>query len=83
MCQIIYFLLISYILEYIEELRTWYLVVTLSDSKLFKDTIYPILTLILSKKILCGRIVLDNGYGDKLILFLRNFYDFIIEKNIK
>ena len=82
MCQIIYFLLISYNLEYIEELRTCYPVVTLSDLKLFKDTIYPILTSILPKKILCGRSVLDNGYGDKLILFLRNFSDFILEKKI-
>ena len=82
MCQILYFLLMSYDLSYSNTLRLCYPVITLNDLKIFKETIYNIISNILPKIILCGKSLLDEAYGRKLEKFLRNFSDYIISYKI-
>ncbi len=83
MCQIINFLLLSLNDEYRTTLNICYPVVTLKDLKTFKDIIYPLLEQILPNNIICGRSVLDSANGEKLILFLRKFSDFVISSKLK
>ena len=82
MCQILYFLLMSYDLSYSNTLRLCYPVITLNDLKIFKETIYNIISNILPKIILCGKSLLDEACGKKLEKFLRNFSDYIISYKI-
>ena len=82
MCQILYFLLMSYDLSYSNTLRLCYPVITLNDLKIFKETIYNIISNILPKIILCGKSLLDEACGRKLEKFLRNFSDYIISYKI-
>ena len=82
MCQILYFLLMSYDLSYLNTLRLCYPVITLNDLKIFKETIYNIISNILPKIILCGKSLLDEACGKKLEKFLRNFSDYIISYKI-
>lgn len=82
MCQIIYFLLIKLEPTTIDTLRLCYPVVTLSDLKLFKDTIYPLLQSLLPNDLVPGRSVIEGGKGDKLIYFLRRFSDFVIKSSL-
>ena len=83
MCQIIYFLLMSYDLSFSDTLRLCYPVITLNDLKIFKETVYDAISNILPKNILCGKSLLDEAYGKKLEKFLRNFSDFVISKKIE
>ena len=82
MCQIIYFLLMSYDLSFSDTLRLCYPVITLNDLKIFKETVYNAISNILPKNILCGKSLLDEAYGKKLEKFLRNFSDFVISNKI-
>ena len=82
MCQIIYFLLVSYDLSFLDTLRLCYPVITLNDLKIFKETAYNIMSKILPKNILCGKSLLDEADGKKLEKFLRNFSDFVISSKI-
>ena len=82
MCQIIYFLLMSYDLSFSDTLRLCYPVITLNDLKIFKETVYNAISNILPKNILCGKSLLDEAYGKKLEKFLRNFSDFVISSKI-
>ena len=83
MCQIIYFLLMGYdSSQFIDTLRLCYPVITLNDLKIFKETVYNIISNILPKIILCGKSILDEASGKKLEKFLRNFSDFVIAHNI-
>jgi len=82
MCQIIYFLLVSYDLSFLDTLRLCYPVITLNDLKIFKETAYNIISKILPKNILCGKSLLDEADGKKLEKFLRNFSDFVISSKI-
>lgn len=83
MCNIIHFLLLSYDNNLNETLRLCYPVVTLSDFKLFKDTVYPLLEQILPPSILPYRSILDLAKGDKLIHFFREFSDFVVQSKLK
>ena len=82
MCQILYFLLMSYDPSFSDNLRLCYPVITLNDLKIFKETVYNIISNILPKIILCGKSLLDEAYGKKLEKFLRDFSDFIISYKI-
>ena len=83
MCQIIYFLIMSYDAnQYSDTLRLCYPVITLNDLKIFKETTYNIITSILPPIIVCGKSVLDEASGTKLENFLRNFSDFVISSQI-
>ena len=82
MCSIIHFLLVELSPANIDILRLCYPVVTLSDLKLFKDTIYPLLQSVLPNEIVPGRSVLDSGKGERLVSFLRKFSDFVIRSKI-
>ena len=82
MCQIIYFLLMSYDLSFSDTIRLCYPVITLNDLKIFKETVYNIISNILPKNILCGKSLLDEASGKKLEKFLRNFSDFVISSKI-
>lgn len=82
MCQIIYFLLIKLEPTTLDTLRLCYPVVTLSDLKLFKDTVYPLLQSLLPNDVVPGRSVIEGGKGDKLIYFLRKFSDFVIKSSL-
>ena len=82
MCQILYFLLMSYDPSFSDNLRLCYPVITLNDLKIFKETVYNILSNILPKIILCGKSLLDEACGKKLEKFLREFSDFIISYKI-
>ena len=82
MCSIIHFLLVELNPSNIDILRLCYPVVTLSDLKLFKDTIYPLLQSVLPNEIVPGRSVLDSGKGERLVSFLRKFSDFVIRSKI-
>ena len=82
MCQIIYFLLMSYDLSFSDTLRLCYPVITLNDLKIFKETVYNAISNILPKNILCGKSLLDEAYGKKLEKFLRNLSDFVISNKI-
>jgi hypothetical protein len=72
----------SYDLSYSNTLRLCYPVITLNDLKIFKETIYNIISNILPKIILCGKSLLDEACGKKLEKFLRNFSDYIISYKI-
>ena len=78
MCQILYFLLMSLDLSYSDNLRLCYPVITLNDLKIFKETVYNIISNKLPKIIICGKSLLDEASGKKLEKFLRNFSDFVI-----
>ena len=78
MCQILYFLLISLDLSFSDNLRLCYPVITLNDLKIFKETVYNIISNKLPKIIICGKSLLDEAIGKKLEKFLRNFSDFVI-----
>ena len=83
MCQIIYFLIMSYdAAQFSDTLRLCYPVITLNDLKIFKETAYSILSSILPPIILCGKSLLDEAYGIKIEKFLRNFSDFVISSKI-
>ena len=82
MCQIIYFLLMSYDISFSDMLRLCYPVITLNDLKIFKETVYNIISKILPKNIICGKSVFDDAGGKKLEKFLRNFSDFVISYKI-
>ena len=83
MCQIIYFLIMSYDAnKYSDILRLCYPVITLNDLKIFKENSYNIISSILPPIILCGKSVLDDASGPKLEKFLRNFSDFVISSQI-
>ena len=83
MCQIIYFLIMSYDSnQFSDTLRLCYPVITLNDLKIFKETTYNIMSSILPPIILCGKSILDEAYGRKLEKFLRNFSDFVISAQI-
>jgi hypothetical protein len=68
--------------QFIDTLRLCYPVITLNDLKIFKETVYNIISNILPKIILCGKSILDEASGKKLEKFLRNFSDFVIAHNI-
>ena len=55
MCQILYFLIMSLDLSFSDNLRLCYPVITLNDLKIFKETVYNILSNKLPKIILCGK----------------------------
>ena len=83
MCQIIYFLIMSYdASQFSDTLRLCYPVITLNDLKIFKETAYNIISSILPPIILCGKSVLDEASGVKIEKFLRNFSDFVISSQI-
>ena len=83
MCQIIYFLLMSYDAnQFSDTLRLCYPVITLNDLKIFEETSYNIMSSILPTIILCGKSILDEAHGIKLEKFLRNFSDFVISSQI-
>ena len=83
MCQIIYFLIMSYDAnQFSDTLRLCYPVITLNDLKIFKETSYNIISSILPPVILCGKSILDEAHGIKLEKFLRNFSDFVISSQI-
>ena len=82
MCQILYFLIMSLDLSFSDNLRLCYPVITLNDLKIFKETVYNILSNKLPKIILCGKSLLDEASGKKLEKFLRNFSDFVISNKI-
>ena len=83
MCQIIYFLIMSYDAnQFSDTLRLCYPVITLNDLKIFKETSYNIMSSILPPVILCGKSILDEASGQKLEKFLRNFSDFVISSLI-
>ena len=63
MCQIIYFLLMSYDISFSDMLRLCYPVITLNDLKIFKETVYNIISKILPKNIICGKSVFDDAGG--------------------
>ena len=78
MCQILYYLLMSLDLSFSDNLRLCYPVITLNDLKIFKETVYNIISNKLPKIILCGKSLLDEASGKKLEKFLRNFSDYVI-----
>lgn len=83
MCQIIYFLIMSYDApQFSDTLRLCYPVITLNDLTFFKETTYNIISSILPSIILCGKSVLDEASGAKIEKFLRNFSDFVISSKI-
>ena len=83
MCQIIYFLIMSYDAnQFSDTLRLCYPVITLNDLKVFKENTYNIISSILPPIILCGKSILDEASGPKLEKFLRNFSDFVISSQI-
>lgn len=83
MCQIIYFLIMSYdAAQFSDTLRLCYPVITLNDLKIFKETVYTIMSSFLPQVILCGKSLLDDAYGTKIEKFLRNFSDFVISSKI-
>ena len=82
MCQILYFLIMSLDLSFSDNLRLCYPVITLNDLKIFKETVYNILSNKLPKIILCGKSLLDEASGKKLEKFLRNFSDFVISTKL-
>ena len=83
MCQIIYFLIMSYdATQFSDTLRLCYPVITLNDLKIFKETAYNIISSFLPPIILCGKSVLDEASGKKIEKFLRNFSDFVISSKI-
>ena len=83
MCQIIYFLIMSYDAnQFSDTLRLCYPVITLNDLKIFKETTYNIMSSFLPPIILCGKSILDEASGRKLEKFLRNFSDFVISSQI-
>ena len=83
MCQILYYLLMSLDLSFSDNLRLCYPVITLNDLKIFKETVYNIISNKLPKIILCGKSLLDEASGKKLEKFLRNISDFVISKKIE
>ena len=83
MCQIIYFLIMSYdATQFSDTLRLCYPVITLNDLKIFKEAVYNIMSSFLPPIILCGKSVLDEASGKKIEKFLRNFSDFVISSKI-
>ena len=82
MCQIIYFLLMSYDLSFSDTLRLCYPVITLNDLKIFKETVYNAFSKILPENIICGKSLLDEASGKKIEKFLRNFSDFVVSHKI-
>ena len=83
MCQIIYFLIMSYDAnQFSDTLRLCYPVITLNDLKIFKETAYNIMSSFLPPILLCGKSVLDEASGTKIEKFLRNFSDFVISSQI-
>ena len=83
MCQIIYFLIMSYdAAQFSDTLRLCYPIITLNDLKIFKETAYGIMSSFLPPIILCGKSLLDEAYGTKIEKFLRNFSDFVISSKI-
>ena len=83
MCQIIYFLIMSYnASQFSDTLRVCYPVITLNDLKIFKEISYNIISSILPPIILCGKSILEDASGVKIEKFLRNFSDYVISSQI-
>ena len=83
MCQIIYFLIMSYdASQFSDALRVCYPVITLNDLKIFKEISYNIISSILPPIILCGKSILEDASGVKIEKFLRNFSDYVISSQI-
>ena len=83
MCNIIHFLLLSYDNNLNETLRLCYPVVTLSDFKLFKDTVYPLLEQILPPSIWCIWRRVNPLYFQTIYIEVKTTSTYIIKKNIE